>query len=80
MQYSQSGYRNSRLTKLHTHTNHRIQHPCGDHRDHARAIVQLDNAPGAASFAISIENFSPVKRVPTIVNINFVPDMGRMDA
>jgi hypothetical protein len=69
MQFSQSSHRDSRLTKLHAHANYWIQHPCGNHRDHARAVVHVDNAPGAASFAISIANFPPVKRVPTIVNL-----------
>jgi hypothetical protein len=69
MQFSQSGHRDSRLTKLHAHANYRIQHPCGDHRHHARAIVHMDNTPGATSFAISIANFPPIERVPTIVNL-----------
>jgi hypothetical protein len=69
MQFSQSGDRDSRLTKLHAYASYWIQHPCRDHRDHARAIVHVDNAPGAALFAISIANFPPVKRVPTIVNL-----------
>jgi hypothetical protein len=69
MQFSQSGDRDLRLTKLHAHANYWIQHPCRDHRDHARAIVHVDNATGAALFAISIANFPPVKRVPTIVNL-----------
>jgi hypothetical protein len=69
MQFSQSGDRDSRLTELHAYANYRIQHPCGDHRDHPRAIVHVDNVPGAALFAISIANFPPIKRVPTIVNL-----------
>jgi hypothetical protein len=68
VQFSQSGDRNSRLTKLHACAGHWIQHPCGNHRDHARAVIDVDNASGAALFAISIANFPPVKRVPTIVN------------
>ena len=68
MQFSQSGHRDSRLTKLHAHANCWIQHPCGDHRDHARAVVHVDHARGAASFAISVANLPPIERVPTIVN------------
>jgi len=78
MQFSQSGDRNSWLTKLHACANYGIQHPCGDHRDHARTVVHVDNASGAALLAISIEDFPPVKGVPTIVNLQFLPDMGRM--
>jgi hypothetical protein len=69
MQFSQSGHGDSRLTKLHAHANYWIKHPRGNHRDHARAVVYVDNASGAALFAISIVNFPPVKRVPGIVNL-----------
>jgi hypothetical protein len=69
MQFSQSGHRDSRLTKLHAHANCWIQHPCGDNRDHARAIVHMDNTRRAALFAISIANFPSKERVPTIVNL-----------
>src|SRR5580692_11309162 len=69
MQLSQSGHGDSRLTKLHAHANYWIQHPCRDHRDHARAVVHVDNTPWAAFFAISIVNLPSVKRVPTIVNL-----------
>ena len=69
VQFSQSGQRDSRLTKLHACANYWIQHPCGNHRDHARVVIHMDNTPGAALFAISIAYFPPVKRVPTIVNL-----------
>jgi hypothetical protein len=69
MQFSQSGHRDSRLTKLHANASYWIQHPCGDHRDHARAVVHMDNTPWATSFAISIANLPPVKRVPRIMNL-----------
>ena len=52
---SQNGDRDLRLTKLNACTNGWTQHPYGDHRDYARAIVHVDNAPGAALFAISID-------------------------
>jgi hypothetical protein len=50
--------RASGLRKLHW-----IQHSCGNRSDHAKAVVRVDNAPGAALFAISIANYPPVKRV-----------------
>src|ERR1700758_4762480 len=69
MQFSQSSHRGSRLTDLHAQADYRIQHPCRDHRDQARAVIHVDNTPWAASFAISIPNFSPAKRMPRIVNL-----------
>ena len=78
MQFSQSRHRDSWLAKFHTHANYWIQHPCGDHRDYARAVVHMDNTPRAAFFAISIANLPPVKWMPTIMNLYFLTDMGRM--
>ena len=69
MQFLQSGQRDSGLTKLDANANYWIQHPCRDHRDLARAVVQVDNTPWAALFAISIANLPPVERMPTIVNL-----------
>jgi hypothetical protein len=69
MQLSQSGHRNAWLTKVHARASSWIQHPCRDHRDQARAVVNMDNTGWAASLAISISNLPPVKRMPTIVNL-----------
>jgi hypothetical protein len=78
MQFAQSGYCDPRLVEFHAHANNRIQHPCRDYRDCARAVVYVDDTPTAALFAFSIANFPPKERVPTIVNLKFLTDMGRM--
>jgi len=78
MQFAQSGYCDPRLVEFHAHANTRIQHPCRDYRDCARAVVYVDDTPTAALFAFSIANFPPKERVPTIVNLKFLTDMGRM--
>ena len=77
-QFTQSSYCDPRLTKCHAHAYHGIQHPCRDYRDYTRAVVYVDNTPTAALFAISIANLPPIERVPTIVNLYFLTDMGRM--
>jgi hypothetical protein len=69
MQFSQGRHRDSRLTKLHANASDWIQHPCGDHRDQARAVVHVDNATGAALLAISIANLPPIERAPRIMNL-----------
>ena len=69
IQFAQSGYCDPRLTKLHAHACHGIQHPCRNYRDCARAVVYVDNTPTAALLAISIANLPPIERVPTIVNL-----------
>jgi hypothetical protein len=38
----------------------------------------MDNTRWAAALAISIANLPPVKRMPPIVNLQFIADMGRM--
>jgi hypothetical protein len=40
----------------------------------------MDNPAACTLFAAPHSQSSTVKRVPTIVNINFLPDMGRMNA
>jgi hypothetical protein len=40
----------------------------------------MDNPAVRASFDVLHPQSSTVKWVPTIVNFNFLPDMGRMDA
>ena len=78
MQFAQSGYCDPRLAEFHVHAHNRIQHPCRDYRDCARAVVYVDDTPTAPLFAISIANFPPKERVPAIVNLKFLTDMGRM--
>jgi hypothetical protein len=69
MQFTQSSHCDPRLAKFHAHTYNRIQHRCRDYRDCARVIVYVDDTPTAPLFAISIANFPPKERVPTIVNL-----------
>lgn len=40
----------------------------------------MDNPATRMLFAVLHPQSFTVKRVPTIVNLNFLPDMGRMDA
>jgi hypothetical protein len=40
----------------------------------------MDDPAASALFTVLHPQSSTVKRVPTIVNFNFVPDMGRMNA
>jgi hypothetical protein len=40
----------------------------------------MDNPAACTLFAALHPQSSTVERVPTIVNINFLPDMGRMNA
>ena len=78
MNFAQSGYRDPWLAKRHAHAYHGIQHPCRDYRDCAKTVVYVDDTPAAALFAVSVANFPPKERVPTIVDLYFLTDMGRM--
>ena len=69
MQLTQSGHSDPRLTKLHAHAYHWIQHPCRNHCDCARAVVHVDDTPTATLFAVSKANLTPIKRMPAIVNL-----------
>lgn len=78
VQLSQSSHSDPRLTKLHAHTYRWIQHPCSNNGDYAGAVVHMYNAPGTTLFAVSKSDPTSVQRVPAVVNLQFLADMGRM--
>ena len=80
MQVTQGIYRDSRRTQRHTGTDAGIQHPVWQCGYDARLDLNMNDAPGSALLAVMGICTSTVKRMPAIVNFNFLPDMGRMTA
>lgn len=68
-----------RADRRHTGTGDRVQHPCGDCRDHAGHCLNVNNRPGGALFAVVAPDPAPIERVPPVMNFYFLPDMGRMN-
>jgi hypothetical protein len=80
MKLEQRRYRHTRCTdRRHAGTGDRVQHPCGDRRDHAGHRLDVNNLSGDALFAAVPPDAPSVKRVPAVMNFSFLPDMGRMD-
>ena len=56
-----------------------VQHPAGDRDDNTVADLYVDEFTGCAALAIHAAQSSAVQRVPTVEDLNFLPDMGRMN-
>ncbi len=69
-----------RLAELHVATHHRIEHPSGYCDDVARLALDMNNFAGGAPLAILALKLAAVECMPAIVDLNNLPDMGRMTA
>jgi len=57
----------------------RIQHPASDRDDDTVTDLYVDEFAGSAALAIHAAQSSTVVRMPTVEDLNFLPDMGRMN-
>jgi hypothetical protein len=64
--------------ELHACAGHGVQHPRGQD-DHAGLCLDMDKTSGLAILAALPTQALAVKRMPTVMNHDFLPDMGRMD-
>lgn len=80
MQISEGRHRNPRGAKLHTSASNRIEHPCQDGDDHTGSCLNVNDLAICATFTVLASEPPSIKRVPTIKDFNFLPDMGRMTA
>jgi len=78
VQISQGVRRNTWWTQHHASADTGIEHPVGEHRYDARFDLDMQNAAAGTLFAVLRSKTPAMERVPTIVNFNFLPDMGRM--
>jgi hypothetical protein len=68
----------ARRADCHAYAGDGVQHPCGDRRDHARHHLDVNKPTGYALLAVIPPDTAPEKRVPAVMDFNFLPDMGRM--
>jgi hypothetical protein len=80
MQIAQGGCRNARQLERHAGTSSRLKHPARHDSNDAWLDLDMDDATVRSLFAIVRSHTSAKERMPAIVNFNFLPDMGRMDA
>jgi hypothetical protein len=79
MKVEQRRYRYAwRADRRHAGAGHGVQHPCGDGRDHAGYRLDVNKPTRKALLTVLPPNTAPMERVPAVMNLNFLPDMGRM--
>jgi len=78
MEIDQGRYRDARRTKLHAHAGDRIQHPRRHDDNDTRCRLDMHEASALTVFTVVPAQFAAAERVPSIVNDDVPPDMGRM--
>jgi hypothetical protein len=79
VQIAQGRYADARLAENQSGASGSIQHPFGNDPNLAVARVDMDHPTSAALLNISNLDATTKQRMPTIVDFNFLPDMGRMN-
>jgi hypothetical protein len=77
-QFDQRRYRHARRAEFHSGTNCGIEHPCRNDDNHPGRCLDVDDLTAGTPLRILAPKPSPIKGVPPVVNLNFLPDMGRM--
>jgi hypothetical protein len=80
MQFSQGRDRYPRHPQLHPVTSGGIEHPCRYNQDVAGQHLEMHNFSAGAPLDILTSNPPPIQSVPAVVDLNCLPDMGRMAA
>src|SRR6476660_6663302 len=78
MQFSQGRDRHPRRPQLHPGTSGGIEHPCRDDHDVAGRHLDMNNLAAGAPLDVLSSNPPPIQRMPAVMNLNLLPDMGRM--
>jgi hypothetical protein len=63
---------------LHSSAGSRIQHPCRHHDDGPGRQLDVNNLATGALFDILAPNATTIECVPAILDLDLLPDMGRM--
>jgi hypothetical protein len=80
MQFSQGRDRHPRRPQLHPGTSEGVEHPCRYDQDVAGSHLDMNNFTGGAPLDILSSNPASIQRVPAVMDLNLLPDMGRMTA
>jgi hypothetical protein len=79
VQFGESVHRCAWRPQSQGRANGRVQHPAGDCDDDTVANLYVYEFAGGAAFAIHAAQSSAVQRMPTVEDLDFLPDMGRMN-
>ena len=80
MQFSQGRDRHPRRPQLHAGTSGGIEHPRRHDQHIAGRHLDIDNLAAGAPLDILTSNPAPIQRMPAVMDLNLLPDMGRMTA
>jgi hypothetical protein len=78
MQIGQRRHGDARHSDLHAGADHRVEHPGRHARDHAGGRLDVGDLTGGMPLTGLKPDTAPVLRVPTIMDEDFLPDMGRI--
>jgi hypothetical protein len=68
----------SRRTQFHASAGRGVQHPGSDHDHDAWFDFDVNNLAVGTLLAVLAPHATSIQRVPTVEDLNFLPDMGRM--
>jgi hypothetical protein len=78
MQLNQRGYRDAWRAEPHSGAGDGIEHPGRHHDDHAGRCLDVNDLAAGAPLNMLVSNTTPIECVPAIVDLDLLPDMGRM--
>jgi len=78
MELSQRRYGDARRAECHSGADRRIEHPCRQPDDQAGRHCDVNNHIAAAPLSKLAPKTAPIKCMPAIIDLNLLPDMGRM--
>ena len=78
MQIHQSHHRSTRRADLHARADDRVEHPCRHQCHHARCRLDVHNPTRVPLLAAADLDTTLMQGMPTVMDFNFLPDMGRM--
>jgi hypothetical protein len=78
VKFDQRCLRHARNSKIHSGAGGRIQDPRRGHDDHARRRLKVDNGSRYTLLGALAPGTTPIESVPAIMDLNLLPDMGRM--
>jgi hypothetical protein len=79
VEVAQSRQRDPRLPNLHADAGRGIEHPRRHHHHDPRGDLEMDETPRHPVLATLNAKLAAVQRMPSIMNDDLLPDMGRMN-
>lgn len=79
IEIGQAGDVDHRRANGHRCASRGIEHPGGDDDRYARFGLNDGNVSARAAFDVQLPDFAAVQRVPAVMDLNILVDMGRMN-